>query len=166
MPPNSSVQTGLAPHCHCTLPANCLALQVHRWRATLSSKKEHWLVNVLLALAQCKWCLPSDAIAMLKSARAACSQVHRLEATLRSNREALEVEVHATEAQAERLKGEVAALRSIACDTLAESETHMQELQAHCDSAIRWGVLAATEGQQCEPCCSTARGFSLQVASG
>ena len=77
-------------------------------------------------------------------------QVHRLEATLRGNREALEVEVHATEAQAERLKGEVAALRSVACDTLAESEARMQELQAHCDSAVRWGPSAATEGQQCE----------------
>eukprot|EP00891_Asterochloris_glomerata_P003608 jgi/Astpho2/3608/e_gw1.00058.8.1_t len=65
------------------------------------------------------------------------TMVHRLEATLRGKRKALEVEVHATEAQAERLKGEVAALRSVACDTLAESEARMQELQAHCDSAVR-----------------------------
>ena len=95
-------------------------------------------------LAQCKWWLPSNIGATLQYKRTARLQVHRLEATLRGNREALEVEVHATEAQAERLKGEVAALRSVACDTLAESEARMQELQAHCDSAVRWGALAAT----------------------
>ena len=140
------MQKVLALHCHCTLPAKGLALQVHRLRATLRSKKGHWLVSVPLALAQCKWCLPSDTTAILEFKRAAGLQVHRLEATLRGNRKALEVEVHATEAQAERLKGEVAALRSVACDTLAESEARMQELQAHCDSAVRWGALAATKG--------------------
>ena len=65
-------------------------------------------------------------------------QVHKLEASLRGQKEALEVEVRGTAGQADSLREQVGQLRNQASHALAASEDKLRSLHAYYDDLARY----------------------------
>lgn len=70
-----------------------------------------------------------------------CLQVHKLEASLRGQKEALEVEVRGTAGQADTLREQVGQLRNQASHALAASEDKLRSMHAHYDDLARYTLL-------------------------
>ena len=64
-------------------------------------------------------------------------QVHKLEASLRGQKEALEVEVRGTAGQADVLREQVGQLRNQASHSLAASEDKLRSMHAQYDDLAR-----------------------------
>lgn len=64
-------------------------------------------------------------------------QVHKLEASLRGQKEALEVEVRGTAGQADVLREQVGQLRNQASHSLAASEEKLRSMHAQYDDLAR-----------------------------
>lgn len=64
-------------------------------------------------------------------------QVHKLEASLRGQKEALEVEVRSTAGQADVLREQVGQLRNQASHSLAASEDKLRSMHAQYDDLAR-----------------------------
>lgn len=69
-----------------------------------------------------------------------CVQVHKLEASLRGQKEALEVEVRGTAGQADALREQVGQLRNQASHSLAASEDKLRSMHAQYDDLARCGI--------------------------
>lgn len=65
------------------------------------------------------------------------TQVHKLEASLRGQKEALEVEVRGTAGQADSLREQVGQLRNQASHALAASEDKLRSLHTQYDDLVR-----------------------------
>lgn len=65
------------------------------------------------------------------------AQVHKLEASLRGQKEALEVEVRGTAGQADSLREQVGQLRNQASHALAASEDKLRSLHTQYDDLLR-----------------------------
>ena len=65
------------------------------------------------------------------------AQVHKLEASLRGQKEALEAEVRGTAGQADVLREQVGHLRNQASHSLAGSEDKLQSMHAQYDDLAR-----------------------------
>lgn len=64
-------------------------------------------------------------------------QVHKLEASLRGQKEAVEVEVRGTAGQADSLREQVGQLRNQASHALATSEDKLRSLHTQYDDLVR-----------------------------
>lgn len=64
-------------------------------------------------------------------------QVHKLEASLRGQKEAVEVEVRGTAGQADSLRQQVGQLRNQASHALAASEDKLRSLHTQYDDLVR-----------------------------
>ena len=64
-------------------------------------------------------------------------QVHKLEASLRGQKEAVEVEVRGTAGQADSLREQVGQLRNQASHALAASEDKLRSLHTQYDDLVR-----------------------------
>ena len=64
--------------------------------------------------------------------------MHKLEAALRGQKEALEMEVRGTAGQADALREEVGQLRNQSCHILAASEDKLRSMHAQYDQLTRY----------------------------
>ena len=74
-----------------------------------------------------------------------CVQVHKLEASLRGQKEALEVEVRGTAGQADALREQVGQLRNQASHSLAASEDKLRSMHAQYDDLARYGIVTVPQ---------------------